>query len=373
MPSRRTVITGLGLASSLGGAVTGAAAARARLTRPRKLESQQLEPDNPIPVAVMGYPVAGMTEGTYLVGRWIRLASAALQDLRDYAQLPGPEDVAWWGRTGLVVAAPDDLDDRYLVPEPVDDLFLMNRFVDKLLALSHAPIAPAARRLSRKGHAGVIHGLEQARRDIEEGALDRVIVLGTDSFVESSSLQWLQTQNLLKTASWPVGLIPGEAAACVLLEAESAASARGARPEAVVASAVTLQADEQQSDSLPGWGRAMASVAESALRGARAPLPFSGDLFCDLNGLESRSFDVGSMLGFLHPGVVAPDAPLQVPALSVGELGAASGGVAVAFAVRSFVRGYARRDLTLITSRSADGHVGAACLGRLEPRSGRSR
>jgi 3-oxoacyl-[acyl-carrier-protein] synthase-1 len=50
--------------------------------------------------------------------------------------------------------------------------------------------------------------------------------------------------------------------------------------------------------------------------------------------------------------------------VSLGDVGAASGAVALAVAAQAFARGYATADQALVTSSSDHGDVAAACVRR---------
>jgi len=365
MSRTRTVITGLGMASALGGAVTGTAALRAGLTRPRPLVTAAPLPGiGPEPEALSGHPVAGLTDGYYFTGRWIRLAHAALQDLADYAGLREAREARFWDRTELVVAVPDFIDERYLTDAITDDDYLWRAYVMKVVGLVGWPLARPSVQLIRCGQAGIVEGLRRARVDLAAGAFDRAIVLGADSFVESTSVRWLGERGRLRTPDRATGAIPGEAAACCLVESETSARARRARIEAVLESAAVASERSFDREGGRGLGPALGRACEEALRTSGGTLPHDGDLVCDLNGTDGFAMDYGTMLTRLVSRVVSPSAPLRAPAVQLGETGAASGAISVCVAVRSLSRGYARSPLVVVTSRGDDGDVGAACFSR---------
>jgi 3-oxoacyl-[acyl-carrier-protein] synthase-1 len=100
-------ITGLGMVSSVGWDVgTACASIRAGIARPAELEFTVLDPDADDEAPVVGHPISGLTEGFVLVGAWLRLALASLDDLALYASLPGPEDSAFWAKSAVLVVAP---------------------------------------------------------------------------------------------------------------------------------------------------------------------------------------------------------------------------------------------------------------------------
>lgn len=362
MSRTRTVITGLGMASALGGAATAAAAVRAGITRPRPLAAAPLAGTGPEPEALSGHPAEGLTDGYYFTGRWCRLAHAALQDLAGYAGLPAARETRFWERTGLVVAIPDFIEERYLTKAIVDDDYLLRSYVMKVVRLLGWPLAPASVQLVRRGQAGVVDGLRRARADLTAGTFDRAIVLGADSFVESTSLRWLGERGRLRTPDRATGTIPGEAAACCLVESEAIARARQTRVEAVLESAVVASERNFDREGGRGLGLALGRACEEALRASGAALPYDGDLVCDLNGTDGAALDYGTMLTRLVSRVVSPSAPLRSACVQLGETGAASAAISVCVAVRSLARGYARSPTVVVTARGDDGDVGAACF-----------
>jgi 3-oxoacyl-[acyl-carrier-protein] synthase-1 len=356
------LITGVGMSSSVGGAIGGAAAIRAGLSRPGPLVFEQ-PGGGDVPEPLTGHPVSGVTDGTFCYGRWIRLAHAALLDLARGGVL---EDPRRWSRTALVVAVPDHLHERYPRPDAMTDQELSTAYVGRLLGLLGWPVAPARTTLVRRGHAGPLEALQAAEALLASGH-ERVIVLAADTFVESPTLAWLHAQGRLKTPDNPVGVMAGEAAAAVLIEAPGfapLASITGAPTLAILAS-VVLEAEtgfDARRDR--GLGRAVSAAAEHALRRAGARLPFSGDLYVDLDGKEGRAYDFGVMLSHLGPTLLGPRHRARFPAVALGHTGAAAAAVAVVLGVRSLVRGYARSEHVLVTARDGGGHTGAACLAR---------
>ena len=205
----KTVITGLGMATSLGGLVAGSAAVRAGITRPVPLTHASLPAEGPEPQFVTGHSLRGFTDGYYFLGRWLRLAHAAIEDLRERVSLPAEADVAFWSRTGLIVAVPDDIEDRVLTSETIDDDYLIDRYALKLAGLATLPVDRAAIRIIRAGYVGAIAALRLAGDEIAKDGWDRVFVVATDSLVDGTSLGWLARGNRLKTPDRPVGLHPG--------------------------------------------------------------------------------------------------------------------------------------------------------------------
>jgi 3-oxoacyl-[acyl-carrier-protein] synthase-1 len=110
--------------------------------------------------------------------------------------------------------------------------------------------------------------------------------------------------------------------------------------------------------------RQLSDAVVGVLADAAAPAPFTGDILLDLNGEEWRSRAWAAAQLRLQSHVDWDRCDLVLPCASFGEIGAASGPVAVALAVRAFTRGYARGEQTMVLSVSEDGDVGAALVAR---------
>jgi 3-oxoacyl-[acyl-carrier-protein] synthase-1 len=154
--------------------------------------------------------------------------------------------------------------------------------------------------------------------------------------------------------------MPGEAAACVLLESEPVARRRSARVEALLVAAASGQEPNHFFSGEVSMGVALGdAIAQVIPQGA----PFTGDLFADLNGEPWRAYELGCARVRLSQ-FLSESVRMVLPAASLGETGAASGLVALCAAVRSFVRGYGHAGQALISSSSEHGHVGALHLAR---------
>jgi 3-oxoacyl-[acyl-carrier-protein] synthase-1 len=211
------------------------------------------------------------------------------------------------------------------------------------------------RAFAMSGNTGVAEMTEAAARDLNAGAVDVAIVGGVDSWIDATSLQWLEDRGRLKGPATPAGLAPGEAAGFLVLEAMPYAQTRDARIQAVLQSTIV---DREQKAQLAGklsLGETLALVlartAPIADWSAEAP-PW---LIVDQNGESYRAREWGSALARLvegHPSFQAP--VVWYPVTSVGDTGCATGVVQAVMALQAFERGYAKgRQVTLLASADA--------------------
>lgn len=360
------VISSLGMVSSVGrDVVTACAAIRAGIVRARPLTyfqvldetSQEMEP-------ITGHPLRGLTEGFTIIGRWLQLARACVADLLHQGALPDSSHASFWRSTGVLAVTPYHNDDRFgseasdasSSTEPVRLAYLQ-----PLLDALRLPIDERNADILCLGPAGAIHAIHQASRWMATRGLERLLVIAVDSYCDPLTLEWLAGYRRLKTPENPYGLMPGEAGACFLLE--SAASARRRQPPMWFAtSSVAVRVEQNHFFSRkPNVGVALAESLEETLTGAALKGPFTGSLVSDLNGENWRANEWGYARLRLEQRL-AEGFHLILPAISLGDTGAASGAVGVCVAARALARGYARAEQILVVSSSERGHVGAMCL-----------
>src|SRR6187401_2484862 len=175
------VITGLGLASSLGDVTRAAAAMRAGLSRPCPLSFQQVLDEGAVAEGLSGHPVRHLTDGYYFLGRWCRLAHAALRDLERYSPAIALTDTAAWRDTVLIIVVGDSLEERYMVRGSVGDDDLQSRYVSRLTTLLGWPVPKEQVRLVRSGRCGGAEALQLASSGIGQREFQRAIIVVADS------------------------------------------------------------------------------------------------------------------------------------------------------------------------------------------------
>jgi 3-oxoacyl-(acyl-carrier-protein) synthase len=220
--------------------------------------------------------------------------------------------------------------------ESVEELaqWLWKRAVP-LLSWSPAP------RLTQvtSGCTGFARALDAARRDLVEGRARTAIVAGVDSLLDLDTLLWLHDCRRLKYDDMPVGIEPGEAAACVLLETEPAPS----RPLRIALTAVCYESTRAEPSDV------LRRAIQGAMSEARAAEP-PPTVMLDHDGTEARGVEWGRV--WLHLNAIAKGyQPMLVyPAVSMGTVGSAFGAVASCMAVVGLSRGYAKGSSVLVVS-----------------------
>jgi 3-oxoacyl-[acyl-carrier-protein] synthase-1 len=349
----RVAVTAVGMLTSVGYDAVGAAAAlRAGITRPAPLRLVHFDAEELGRTPVVGHPIAGITDGYEGTALLALMAGHVLRDLVTSTGLAATDARA---RTGLFLGiSPYRSDELPFVTE-----LMVRDLPGRTLAALGSPLQVDDARVVAEAHAAVAIALDEAVRAIQGGQLSRAIVIGVDSLVRDTDLEWLEARGLLKTSDDPTGLVPGEGAGAVLLESESEARRRGARVQAWLEAVAVATDAENRAASARGSGRGLAEVIHRCL-GARRSV---GAAYHDLNGEEPRAWEWGAALSRLA-GTHALSASLRTVADCLGDTGAASAAIAIGAAVRSFARGHSPDGACLICSSADSGKVAAALLTR---------
>ena len=384
MPS--LAVTRIGMVSALGlDASTSCAAARAGLSR--IVETDELFVDDlrgeelaPVPV----HRVPRVSAGLFGFARLLQLGLAALADLERAA--PASRD----GRTGLVLLVGDG---RYLEAwcrkrqralgeataaapaEAESDIVadasrgkaVHERVVKDLLATlvarSGLDVAPGLRLTLAGGASALVAALKQAGEWLQRRECDRCLVGGIDSLIDATVLAALEGLGLLRTPNRAVGMLPGEAAGFLMLERPADVEARREPAAAVVVGeAAASEAGhpllEAASAPRDGLRAAIAeAIAQLPDRGAATALAVA-----NLNGDSYRAESWGRNTLRTIPPLGVGALPLWVPPLHFGDVGAATGPLALAMLARGWARGYAPRPGALVCLLDDAGARGAICV-----------
>jgi 3-oxoacyl-[acyl-carrier-protein] synthase I len=219
-------------------------------------------------------------------------------------------------------------------------------------------------REDRLGRAAGLAALHRAARHLREGRVAVALVGAVDSRLRRAAIEQMTNAGVLNTEENPTGVIPGEAAAFLVLEARGSGRRTRLRLAASgVAEEPTAGTDE------PCRGEGLTKAIRRTLADA-APPEFRPLVVNDLNGDRYRTLEWGlanvRALGTLrHPQGAPADFEMWHPADRVGDCGAASGGVNVVWALTALRKRYAHTDRALVCGAS-DGALRAAALLAIE-------
>jgi 3-oxoacyl-[acyl-carrier-protein] synthase-1 len=314
--------------------------------------------------------VRNLAEGFSAAGVWTALGTFAISDMFDRAGVPSHARAGFAAETSLICAGPVLDSARFGWPdeEQIGDVGtdLLNQLQASLGVRFHKTSTALW-----SGHAGVGDAILLAAHLLGQGQCPRVLVMGADTLADMDSVKWLESDGRLKTEEMPIGLCPGEAAGCALLETVRSAQIRGSSARAAIAGCaarapeVLIESESFVAARIAAAsviGKSIAATVSQALQQARVPLPFTGDLFVDLNGEEWRAAAWGYAQVALRDSVDFDRSNVIVPAASFAEIGAASGFAALCAAGEAMARRYARGPHALICSLADSGRVSAFVL-----------
>ena len=350
-------VTGIGMVTPLGlDAVTSCAAARAGLRRIEEIDDLYVpggEGGDPVPLA--GHRVPLVTAGFFGIGRLARLAAAGLADLRQavpdldrvrlgFILVTGSSayQAAWLGKARANPDEDPEELDAYQARLAAADRQIDDDLLDTVSRRAGLQVAAPVRATVRATSVGLVAALVKAREWLDSGACDRCVVGAVDSLVDPNLLARLLDLGLLKTPARPIGMIPGEAAAFLLLERARAASARGAGIQALIETPLAAEGPRHPLvagtiDARPDTFSAALAQTIAAVHGGR----FGGTLVANLNGDDHRAQVWSDALLRLRPTHELGGRPAWLPCLAFGDTGAASGCVSMAMLVRGWARRYA--------------------------------
>ncbi|NVB36551.1 hypothetical protein G6O69_01815 [Pseudenhygromyxa sp. WMMC2535] len=200
----------------------------------------------------------------------------------------------------------------------------------------------------RGGSPTAFDALPAAARWIAEGA-PHVLLCAVDCQLGALELQALRQSRRLREPGNPHGIIPGEAAACLLVSAFDAhrggleIASHGAAHEVA-----TLLNDA------PVRGLGLTEAIRSALVSARVDMDHVGWRLVD-HADETMFVKEHDMALARLLRAPRSDVPTWQPAAFIGDVGAASGLVEIIWAMQAWARGYAPGRVALCTCSDPSG------------------
>ncbi|MGE0500240.1 MAG: hypothetical protein AB7I79_01150 [Rhizobiaceae bacterium] len=265
-------------------------------------------------------------------------------------------------RTGA--AAPEESAVLISTPEsfrkhPAFDDVALNDFLPALMRQAGVKLHPASRVIDG-GAAASIGLLERAADILETQGASQILLGGVDSFLNQKDLARLRDAERLSGSANAQGLVPGEAA--VFVRITTAPASKGEVMPAIRGIGIAQENDSVLSDRA-SQGRGLLA----ALRAASAsPAPAEPDI----------AFVVSNSNGERYSGLeqlIARSRFYQTrreilatcyPAMTIGDIGAASGALALLIASDSLTRNYAPGPVAMCEVASEGGmRAAAAVLG----------
>jgi 3-oxoacyl-[acyl-carrier-protein] synthase-1 len=339
MPSTRgedTVIGRIGMVTPVG--MTAAASCAAMRAGVSRIQELSIEP--PITETLMGAYLPYADSGHADV--FTRLLSLALEEVIAGSS---PEEIS---NASIVVAIPHparvgrppDLD-RYLLPRLHEALGIeLDKERTRVIAM---------------GRESYAHALRLGRRLLHRRSSDRCIVAAVDSLVDETTVGWLYQTRRLKTPDNPDGLYPGEAAVAIELRRSNADDdLTGAVHIAGIGFGNEPHGIET---GRPSVSEGLTAATVEALSEAGTDFHHVAFRLSDVTGEQYFFRELSNVLTRLQRRH-KEEFQLWHCADSIGDTGAASGGVLAAMAAFAFRKGYAPGDVALC--HSSDDAAGRA-------------
>lgn len=211
-----------------------------------------------------------------------------------------------------------------------------------------------------KGHTAGFEGICVARDLLQKERLPACLVCGVDSYINADSLLWLEEHRRLKTADNSDGVIPGEAAAAVLVRPKPMSS----KP-AIVNVAGLGFAMERVSvlSEEPFLGLGLAAAAKAALNEADLPMNEIAFRISDATG-EQYGFKEQALTVTRLIKIPVKELPIWHCADSIGDTGAAAGVCQLVIGYHAFAKGYAPGDRALCFTSAVPGERATLVLQR---------
>jgi 3-oxoacyl-[acyl-carrier-protein] synthase-1 len=241
------------------------------------------------------------------------------------------------------------------LPEPRPGLpdDLAPRFVASLRSML-SPVWPSLRIVAApRGHCAGLLALATAAASAMTGAREGNCAAGVDSYLDPSTLEWLDANDQLHSENNAWGFVPGEAAGCCLLGNRSAALAAGIAHASILrASASAMESNLIKTDTVClGEGLSQAVANSIGDLDARNRVD---QLVSDVNGEPYRAEELGYAI--VRQASRFNDASgFLAPADCWGDVGAASGPLFAVLADAAARRGYARGSRTVCCTSSEAG------------------
>jgi 3-oxoacyl-[acyl-carrier-protein] synthase I len=210
------------------------------------------------------------------------------------------------------------------------------------------------------GKVSVVAALRYTQKLLSEKKTERVLVVAVDSLLNQQTIQGLLAAKRLQGFSEQSGLIPGEGAGAMLLSSNETATTQRLT---VVGIGQDTEA-AQLSNDLPIRGQGLKKSVEHALSQAQIQSSQMGLRVADLSG-ESFYFEDAAMAMTRLSIHIPMPATLWLPAESLGDTGAASGAIALAWLHEAALRGYTGSRYALCHFSNDDGHR-AALIAQLQ-------
>ncbi len=248
-----------------------------------------------------------------------------------------------------------------LSAENLPDPAQRQRVLDRFAAGAGFTAADPAIEPVADGHAGGLLALENAVRQLRRGEAQLCLVGGADSWLDPERLEAIDFAGRLHSVNYSWGFTPGEAAGFCLVTTGAAARRLGLNPLAELLAVATAQETKLMGTQTVYLGEGLTAAFRGVLKAGQALAQRVAHCYCDFNGETYRADEYGFTIcrtreGFEDPGSFTAAAECW------GDVGAASGPLALTLPLAAWSRGYAKGPVNLAWSSSTRAPLRAAAL-----------
>ncbi|UCI07106.1 hypothetical protein [Mesorhizobium sp. B1-1-8] len=235
-------------------------------------------------------------------------------------------------------------------------------FLNAVMLASGGPFHAASRAIDG-GAAASIAVLDQLSEMLTHPGVERVLLGGVDSLVNDKDINRLAEAGRLKGSDNAQGLVPGEAAAFVCLQSRPDPKSPGLA--AIHGAGFAQEADSVLTERY-SQGKALLSALQGALNGTGNGPREPDIVFVVSNGNGERySGWEANIARSRFYRTRREILPIAYPAMTVGEVGAAGGALALLVAADSFTAGYAPGPVAMCEVASEAGLRAAALVSQV--------
>lgn len=230
-------------------------------------------------------------------------------------------------------------------------------FLPAVIAATGQRFHPSSRAIDG-GAAATALLLRQAASLMDDASVGQILIGGVDSLVNDADIKRLTAANRLKGQENAQGLVPGEASVFVHLTREPPRGS--ALPVAIKGVGAAQEADSVLSERY-SQGAALLNALKEAASGPGAAEPTIEFVVSNGNGERYEGWE--QMIA--RPRFYRTRReylPTAYPAMTVGDVGAAGGALALMLAADSLSRGYAPGRVAMCEMTSEGGLRGAAVV-----------
>lgn len=207
------------------------------------------------------------------------------------------------------------------------------------------------------GHSAGLIAIEQAIAMIREGKCSVCLAGGCDSYISTETLEWFDSNGWLRSNNTTTGFFPGEGAGVCLIASEESDLARS--PLAKVLAVATFPKGREKPSG--GSRRPHLSASWEAVLHSLPPEGAVDQLLCDLNTQKARSDEFSFSLTKCIQQF-SRDFFYTTPAMSWGDVGAASGPLLIGLTIAPQTSSQPRGPIGLVSTSSENGVRSAALL-----------